>query len=106
MGSRPTSRRDVLRATGFAALGAGLSACARRHVPSLVLPEGPRRFARVRVSEDRIIRTVVGIRPFRPTGFVVRGEKLGDQTVVHNYGHGGAGVTLSWGTSHLAVEEA
>ena len=48
----------------------------------------------------------MGIRPFRPTGFVVRGEKLGDQTVVHNYGHGGAGVTLSWGTSHLAVEEA
>lgn len=106
MVSRPTSRRDVLRATGFAALGAGLSACAERRAPSLLLPEGPRRFGRVRVSEDRIIRTVVGLRPFRPAGFVVGAEKLGDKTVVHNYGHGGGGVTLSWGTSQLAVEEA
>jgi len=68
--------------------------------------EPRRRFARVRVSEDRIIRTVVGLRPFRPSGFVVRAEKLGDTTVVHNYGHGGGGITLSWGTSELAVDEA
>jgi glycine/D-amino acid oxidase-like deaminating enzyme len=52
-----------------------------------------------------VIRTVVGLRPFRPSGFVVRGEKLGPKTVIHNYGHGGAGITLSWGTAHLAVEE-
>jgi len=37
---------------------------------------------------------------------VVRGEKLDDKTVIHNYGHGGAGITLSWGTAQLAVEEA
>lgn len=49
---------------------------------------------------------IVGLRPFRPTGFVVRGEKFGDKTVIHNYGHGGAGITLSWGTAQLAVEEA
>jgi D-amino-acid oxidase len=34
----------------------------------------------------------VGLRPARPT---VRLERVGD--VVHCYGHGGAGVTLSWG---------
>jgi glycine/D-amino acid oxidase-like deaminating enzyme len=33
-------------------------------------------------------------------------EKLGDKTIVHNYGHGGGGITLSWGTSEIAVEEA
>ena len=33
-------------------------------------------------------------------------EKVGEKTVVHNYGHGGGGITLSWGTSELAVEEA
>jgi glycine/D-amino acid oxidase-like deaminating enzyme len=59
----------------------------------------------VQVSPERVIRTVVGLRPFRPSGFVVRGEKLGEKTVVHNYGHGGAGITLSWGTAQLAVEE-
>jgi len=59
----------------------------------------------VNVSPDRVIRTIAGLRPFRPSGFVVRGEKLDTKTVIHNYGHGGAGITLSWGTSQLAVEE-
>jgi D-amino-acid oxidase len=104
--ARQVPRRAMLKATGLAALGAGLSACASRRPASLVWLEPPRRFARVHVSEDRIIRTVVGLRPFRPSGFVVRAEKVGDKTVVHNYGHGGGGITLSWGTSELAVDEA
>jgi glycine/D-amino acid oxidase-like deaminating enzyme len=62
--------------------------------------------ARVRVSADRVIRSTVGLRPFRPAGFVVRAEKLDTKTVIHNYGHGGAGITLSWGTAQLAVDLA
>jgi len=58
-----------------------------------------------RIARENIIREVVGHRPFRPGGFVVRSEKLGDKVVVHNYGHGGAGITLSWGSSALAVRE-
>ncbi|MBX3566098.1 MAG: FAD-dependent oxidoreductase [Sphingomonas sp.] len=58
----------------------------------------------VRVSPERVIRTVAGLRPFRPTGFRVEREALGDKALVHNYGHGGAGITLSWGTSRLAVD--
>jgi len=58
----------------------------------------------VHVSADREIRTVVGLRPYRPSGFVVRPEKLDDSLVVHNYGHGGGGITLSWGTAKLAVD--
>src|SRR5579864_6189876 len=65
-----------------------------------------RRFAPVNVSNERIIRTVVGLRPFRRSGFVVRTETIQDKTIVHNYGHGGGGITLSWGTAHLAVEQA
>ena len=99
-------RRDMLKTAGLAALGAGVSACAGRRAGSLVWPEPPRRFARVKVSDDRVIRTVVGLRPYRPSGFVVRTEKIGERTVVHNYGHGGGGITLSWGTSELAVEQA
>ena len=52
-----------------------------------------------------MIRVITGLRPFRPSGFVVRGEKLGDKVLIHNYGHGGAGITLSWGTAQLAVTE-
>ncbi|QSR30393.1 amino acid oxidase [Nocardioides sp. S5] len=40
----------------------------------------------------RVLRHKVGLRPVRPT---VRLERVGD--VIHTYGHGGAGVTLSWG---------
>jgi glycine/D-amino acid oxidase-like deaminating enzyme len=58
----------------------------------------------VHVSAQREIRTVVGLRPYRPSGFVVRAERLGDTLVVHNYGHGGSGITLSWGTSKLALD--
>ena len=66
----------------------------------------PRRLPLVRVSRDRLIRTVVGLRPYRSEGFVVESEKPGDKLLVHNYGHGGAGVTLSWGTASLAVDLA
>jgi D-amino-acid oxidase len=59
----------------------------------------------VTVAPERVIRTIVGLRPFRPSGFVVRAENRDDKTIVHNYGHGGAGITLSWGTAHLAALE-
>src|SRR5436190_3423104 len=61
---------------------------------------------RVNVSPNRVIRTVVGLRPFRPTGFVLKSEKIDSKIIVHNYGHGGGGISLSWGTSTLAVDLA
>ena len=57
----------------------------------------------VDVAEDRVIRTLAGLRPYRESGFVVRAEPLGQTRLVHNYGHGGAGITLSWGSSRLAT---
>ncbi len=59
---------------------------------------------RVDVDPSRVIRTVAGLRPYRKSGFVVRAEPLGDKRLVHNYGHGGAGITLSWGSSKLATD--
>jgi glycine/D-amino acid oxidase-like deaminating enzyme len=101
-----TTRRAMLRTTGFAALGAALPACATRRGAAAARVEPARRLVPVRVSEDRVIRTVVGLRPFRPSGFRLDVEKTADKTIVHNYGHGGGGITLSWGTSELAVDEA
>jgi D-amino-acid oxidase len=65
-----------------------------------------RHFAPVKVARNRIIREVVGLRPYRPSGFVVEAKRFGNKLLVHNYGHGGGGVTLSWGTASLAVDLA
>ena len=65
-----------------------------------------RQLAPVKVSRERVIREVVGLRPYRPSGFVVDAERFGNKLLVHNYGHGGGGVTLSWGTASLAVDLA
>src|ERR1044071_5325275 len=65
-----------------------------------------RHFAPVKVARNRIIREVVGLRPYRPSGFVVDAQRFGSKLLVHNYGHGGGGVTLSWGTAWLAVDLA
>mgnify|MGYP001192676816 CR=1 FL=1 len=58
----------------------------------------------VNIAPERMIRSVAGLRPYRASGFVVRRDVLGEKALVHNYGHGGAGITLSWGTSRLAVD--
>ena len=95
----PLSRRELLASAPL-----WLAGCAVRR--NAVPPPAPVPLAKVRVAPERVIRTIVGLRPFRPSGFVVRGEKLDQKVVIHNYGHGGAGITLSWGTAQLAVAEA
>src|SRR4051812_13269558 len=94
------TRRSFLAGPAFA-----LAGCAARRRPAPRTMLAAQGVARVRVAPDRVIRTIVGLRPFRPSGFVVRTQKLDSKTVIHNYGHGGAGITLSWGTAHLAAEE-
>lgn len=53
-----------------------------------------------RLRDARVIGHRVGLRPARPT---VRLERAENGRVVHNYGHGGAGVTLSWGCAREAA---
>ena len=93
-------RRHFLGASGAVAL-AGLSGCATTsgRAVATCTPLPP-----VKVEPSRVIRTLAGLRPYRASGFVVRAEALGDQRLVHNYGHGGAGITLSWGSSKLATD--
>lgn len=92
-------RRELL-----AIAPAVLAGCAVRRA-RVGVPPAPL-LRRVNVAPDRLIRTTVGLRPYRPSGFVVRADKLDGRVVIHNYGHGGAGITLSWGTAQLAVTEA
>ncbi len=57
----------------------------------------------VRARPDRIIAITVCTRPFRAHGPRIEAERLGRKTIVHNYGHGGTGWSLSWGSSTLAL---
>jgi D-amino-acid oxidase len=58
----------------------------------------------LRINMPQVVAERVGIRPFRKSGVRVERDRLRDgRTIVHNYGHGGAGFTLSWGCALEAV---
>ena len=99
-------RRTFLTTSGMAAIGFGVTACGPKTAPNVT----PRRLmvdlAPVKASWDRVIRTTVGLRPHRDPGFMLKPDKLDDKLVVHNYGHGGAGMSLAWGTGLMAAEFA
>jgi glycine/D-amino acid oxidase-like deaminating enzyme len=105
------SRRNFLKAAGGLAATLASSACVPRATASPVSANTTRRRApvdlpAVDVSWDRVIRTTVGLRPHRDAGFVVRADRLDDKLLIHNYGHGGTGFSLGWGTGLLATELA
>lgn len=101
----------------LAGLAAGATSCRKEEAPQAAAkpaetpapPPPPRKdlegqnLTPVEVEPNLEIRTITGLRPFRPSGFVVRREERDGKILVHNYGHGGAGITLSWGTSQQAV---
>lgn len=100
------NRRKFIEVAGLtAALGTSLG-FTHKGLESNSTKTSNRKFVPVNVSPSRVIRTVVGLRPYRPSGFVVRSEGVNKKTIIHNYGHGGAGITLSWGTAKLAVDLA
>lgn len=85
---------------------AGLSACATQPArgPNLIAPQIP--LVQLRASKERLFDITVCLRPFRAKGPRLDAEMLGDTLVVHNYGHGGSGWSLSWGSATVALEKA
>ena len=107
-------RRDLLRDASLALAGLGVSGCAKL-APNYARARArsasahrlrPVNLAPVIASWDRVIRTTVGLRPHRDSGFVLRADRLDDKTLIHNYGHGGAGMSLAWGTGAMAADLA
>lgn len=47
---------------------------------------------------------IAGLRPWRAKSYRLEPENVGNKFVVHNYGHGGAGITMSWGCAHEVVD--
>lgn len=92
---RPTPDRRTLL-LGLAAAGVAPRAFAQ---PTFVTPP----LAPLKMDVDRIIKTTVCLRPFRAAGPRLEVEPLGRKRVVHNYGHGGSGWSLSWGSAQIAA---
>jgi hypothetical protein len=102
-------RRDLLKGSlavgglvGLQGCGAGsggaVGSAGSRFATPAVLP--------MRMSVNEIIDIKCCIRPFRALGPRLDAEQIGDTLVLHNYGHGGSGWSLSWGSAEIAVGKA
>jgi len=108
--------KNSLALGGVMGLGHGLSGCAATPPPTAPAPvkpssatpwmDRPPLLAPVRAHADRLFDIKVCIRPFRTKGPNLDVERIGDATVIHNYGHGGSGWSLSWGSADMAVQKA
>jgi glycine/D-amino acid oxidase-like deaminating enzyme len=79
---------------------------------SLTAGRGPtnasagQRLPAIRAQPERLFDLTVCLRPFRAAGPRFDTEQVGSALVVHNYGHGGSGWSLSWGSAEVAVSKA
>jgi D-amino-acid oxidase len=111
MARHDLDRRRLLQ--GSLALGGlGLAGCATQpraegpRLSGLSVQDIPPHLAPVRAHADRLFDITVCLRPFRAKGPRIEAEKIGDTLVVHNYGHGGSGWSLSWGSANMAMQLA
>ena len=107
----PLDRRLMLRGSAsLAGLGAlGLVGCAAQDktaAPGLPIYDRVPPLAPIRADINRLFDITVCLRPFRAAGPRLDTEQIGHTLVVHNYGHGGSGWSLSWGSSTIAVQKA
>jgi glycine/D-amino acid oxidase-like deaminating enzyme len=96
------NRREFLNAVAIP----GITGCAHKAKITAPVAYGAiPNIMPIRAQRDRIFRVTVCLRPFRAAGPRLDVERVGDKTVVHNYGHGGSGWSLSWGSSAIAVDK-
>jgi glycine/D-amino acid oxidase-like deaminating enzyme len=109
------ARRDFLKVSGLAAVALSAAPLRAGRAEDLPAPNaidatmpGPTvrkrpPLAPIKASMDRLLSLEACLRPFRPQGPRIETERMGRKTIVHNYGHGGSGWSLSWGAGRRAV---
>lgn len=92
-----TSRRQLVAGLG----GLGLAGCttATPRLSGFVTPP----LVPLRLEPGRLTHITVCLRPFRAAGPRIDVEMIGSKRVVHHYGHGGSGWSLSWGSAAVAA---
>ncbi|MCR6658623.1 MAG: hypothetical protein NVV72_04495 [Asticcacaulis sp.] len=86
--ARTTDRRSLIRTGLAAAVLAPLTA------PRIALAAEPPLIP-IHTDPAQVFRTTVCLRPFRAAGPRIESETVGRKQVIHNYGHGGSGWSLS-----------
>ena len=99
-------RRQFLKGAGAVVALGTVDACRFAPGSSPVVGQLLLQLPRLRASVDRITQVTVCTRPFRAQGPRHEVERLGAKTIVHNYGHGGSGWSLSWGAGAIATSAA
>lgn len=99
MGIETLTRRTVI-ASG---LGAGLAGClgpqlgGESIVTDAVGASDSNALKPLDLNTANLTKITVCLRPFRSAGPRLEAQRLGQKTLVHNYGHGGSGWSLAWG---------
>lgn len=60
-------------------------------------------FCKLDLGASRVREFVAGLRPYRKGGPRLDIEALQSKVVAHNYGHGGSGITLAWGSCEEVI---
>jgi D-amino-acid oxidase len=94
-------RRAVLRSAAWGTLGAAGSLPDRLMAQTVFA--SPPALVPVAARTDRMFRVTVCLRPFRAAGPRMEMERIAGKTVLHHYGHGGSGWSLSWGSAMEAL---
>ena len=106
------NRRRLLQTVGAAALvpiatrAATTSGAAPATAPTFSWTDRIGPLAPIRARTERLFDITCCLRPFRAQGPRIEAEHVGHALVVHNYGHGGSGWSLSWGSGTLALRLA
>jgi len=87
---------------GVAALG--LAGCATGRARTAGFAR--QALAPLRMAVERLTHITVCLRPFRAAGPRLDVETIGEKRIIHNYGHGGSGWSLSWGSAAIAAQNA
>ncbi len=102
LAASPVLARELQPAATRLPLSLAPASPAARFAPSAELAP----LAPIRASADRIVALHVCTRPFRAQGPRIEAERIGRRTVIHSYGHGGSGWSLSWGSAAIATRLA
>lgn len=95
------NRRAMMQTAAGGLFGLAVMPASRLLAQAPFAPRTP--IVPINAQADRLMRITVCLRPFRAAGPRIELERVAGKQVIHHYGHGGSGWSLSWGSAMQAV---